>query len=241
VIFAMRTDEQPFDNPDLRKAMKHSVNREQLLKSLFNGYGSVGNDTPIPEGDPYFNSELEQTKYDPDKAKFFAKKAGLSGKVSVPLSTSDAAFQGAVDTATVFQANAAAAGVPFDTKKESNDGFWDNVWLKTPFCESYWVGRPAATQMLTVAYKSTAAWNETGWKNQTFDKWLAEAKAEVDPAKRKPILWDLQKMLHEDGGAIIPMFKDYVEAHNKKVKGHTPHSNDEFDNNLIAEKAWIEE
>jgi peptide/nickel transport system substrate-binding protein len=48
-------------------------------------------------------------------------------------------------------------------------------------------------------------------------------------------------MLHEDGGAIIPMFKDYVEAHNKKVKGHTPHSNDEFDNNLIAEKAWIEE
>jgi peptide/nickel transport system substrate-binding protein len=77
VIFAMRTDEKPFDNPDLRKAMKHAINREQLLKSLFNDYGSVGNDHPIPAGDPYFNSELEQTKYDPDKAKFYAKKAGI--------------------------------------------------------------------------------------------------------------------------------------------------------------------
>lgn len=241
VIFAMRTDMAPFDNADLRQAMKHAINREQLLKSLFNDFGTVGNDHPIPSGDPYYNSELPQTKYDPEKARFFAKKAGLSGPVPAPLSTSDAAFLGAVDAASVFQANAAAAGVNFQTKKESNDGFWDNVWLKAPFCESYWVGRPAATQMLTVAYKSTAAWNETGWKNQQFDKWLAEAKAEVDPAKRKPILWDLQKMLHEDGGAIIPMFKDYVEAHSKKVKGHTPHSNDEFDNNLIAEKAWIEE
>ena len=239
-IFAMRTDTAPFDNPDLRKAMKYAINREQLLKSLFNGYGTLGNDHPIPASDPYFNTELPQTQYDPDKAKFYAKKAGIS-TVSAPLSVSDAAFEGAVDSGSVFQANAAAAGINFTTKREPNDGFWDNVWLKAPFCESYWVGRPAATQMLTVAYKSTAAWNETGWKSETFDKLLSEAKAEVDEAKRKPLLFELQKMLHEDGGAIIPIFKDYVEAHNKKVKGHTPHGNDELDNNLIAEKVWIEE
>ena len=65
-------------------------------------------------------------------------------------------------------------------KKEPADGFWDNVWLKGAFVSSYWGGRAAATQMLSVAYAAGAPWNETHWNNEKFEKLLADARGETD-------------------------------------------------------------
>ena len=46
-------------------------------------------------------------------------------------------------------------------------------------------------------------------------------------------------MLHEDGGAIIPVFRDWLDAHNDKVGGHTPHGGFDMDNGYIMQKAWL--
>ena len=75
-VMAMEIDKPPFDNPDLRLALKYATDREQILKALFSGNGTVGNDHPIPPTDPYFNKELPQRKYDPEKAAFYSQKIG---------------------------------------------------------------------------------------------------------------------------------------------------------------------
>jgi len=49
----------------------------------------------------------------------------------------------------------------------------------------------------------------------------------------------MQEMLHSGGGALIPVFRDWIDAHNVKVGGHTPHSGFDFDNGRICEKAWL--
>ena len=237
-VSAMSVDRAPFDNNDLRLALKYSTNREQILKALFSGVGTLGNDHPIPASDPYFNKELPQRKYDPDKAAFYFKKAGVSNPTIV-LQTSDAAFNGATDMAQLEKASADAAKIPFEIKKEPADGFWDNVWLKGAFVSSYWGGRAAATQMLSVAYSGGAPWNETHMKNEKFDKLLADAKGELDEAKRKPMIWEMQKILNEEGGAIIPVFKDWVDAHQDKVGGHVPTGGFDMVNGYILERAWL--
>jgi peptide/nickel transport system substrate-binding protein len=237
-IMTMFTDTAPFDNNEIRTALKYAIDRKKVLKNLFSGYGSVGNDHPIPKGDPFYNSELPQIAYDPDKAKFHFKKAGLTDP-KIVLSASDAAFGGAVDMATLFQNNASKAGIKIEVKKEPADGFWDNVWLKAPFVTSYWGGRPAATQMFGVAYKSDAPWNDTHWKRPDFDKLLSDARGELDEAKRREYIWAMQKMLHEEGGGLIPVFRDWLDAHNTNVGGHTPHNGFDLDNGRICEKAWL--
>ena len=78
-VMAMMVDRDPYSNLELRQALKYAVDREQMIKTLFSGYGTLGNDTPIPRSDPYFNSQMAQLKYDPEKAKFHFKKAGLDG------------------------------------------------------------------------------------------------------------------------------------------------------------------
>jgi peptide/nickel transport system substrate-binding protein len=237
-IISCMVDKAPFDNLDFRQALKYALDRPQILKTLFSGYGTLGNDHPIPQGDPFFDKQLTQITYDPDKAKFHFKKAGVSNP-SVLCQASDAAFNGAVDMATLFQASAGKCGIKIDVKKEPADGFYDNVWLKAPCCTSYWGGRPAATQMLSVAFASGAPWNETHWKNDKFDKLLADAKAELNEAKRREYIYAMQKQLSEDGGALIPVFRDWLDAQSSKVGGHTPHNGFDMDNGRIVDKAWI--
>lgn len=238
-VMAAQIDQPPYDNKDLRLAMKYAVDREQILKTLFNGFGSVGNDHPIPPGDPYYNSELPQYSYDPDKAKFHFQKAGLSSP-KIALSASDAAFGGATDMAVLFQGSAAKAGLVVSVKRESADGFYDNVWLKAPFVTSYWNGRPSATQALTAPYRKGAPWNETHWANDQYEKLLSEAKAETDEAKRKQYIWDMQALLHDDGGCLIPVFSGTLDAYNQNVKGYSPTGWLELGNCRISEKAWLE-
>jgi peptide/nickel transport system substrate-binding protein len=237
-IIPMMTDVAPYSSPELRLALKYAIDRQAVLKTMFAGYGSLGNDHPIAKGDPFYHSQLPQTSYDPDKAKFHFTKADV-GAAKLLLQASDAAFNGAVDMATLYQANAKKAGIPIEVKKEPADGFWDNVWLKAPFMTSYWGGRPAATQMLGVAYRSDAPWNDTHWRVPAFDKLLADARAELDEAKRREYIWAMQEMLHNDGGALIPVFRDWLDAHTTKVGGHTPHNGFDLDNGRICEKAWI--
>ena len=237
-VMSMRLDTAPFDKLEVRQAMKQALDREQILKTLFSGYGTVGNDHPIPKGDPYFHTQLPQTVYDPDKAKALFKKAGLK-EYKIELAASEAAFNGAVDQGLLLQASAAKADIKVDVKKTPADGFWDNVWLKASFAESYWAGRPAATQMLAVAYKSDAPWNECAFKNERFDKLLSEARSELDEGKRKKSIWDMQELLHTEGGNMIPAFRDWLDAHSSKVGGHTPHNGFDMNNGRIAEKAWL--
>jgi peptide/nickel transport system substrate-binding protein len=237
-VLAMEVDKAPYDNPDIRMALMLSADREQMLKALFSGYGTAGNDHPIPPTDPYFNKDLAQRKYDPDKAAFHFKKAGVADP-KIILQTSDAAFNGAVDQGSLLQASAAKAGIKVDVRKEPADGFFDNVWLKAPFVGSYWGGRPAATQMLAVAFQAGAPWNETHWNDAQFEKLLADARAETDEAKRKPYIWEMQAILNERGGALIPVFRDWLDAHNQKVGGHTPHGGYDMNNGWIMEDAWL--
>ena len=135
----MHTDTAPFNDNNVRLAIKYSVDREALVKTILQGHGEVGNDHPIGSNSRFFNKELEQRTYDPDKAKFYLKKAGLSD-LQLNLSAADAGGIGAVDMAILFKEHAKKSGISITVIREPEDGYWSNVWLKKPWCLSYWGG-----------------------------------------------------------------------------------------------------
>ena len=139
--FAMRCDTPPFDNVDVRLALKYAIDREAVLKTVLRGHGVLGNDHPIGQSNLYHASGLPQRSYDPDKAKHHLKKAGAEG-LTVDLSAADAAFAGAVDAAVLYKEHAAKAGININVVREPDDGYWANVWMKKPYCAVYWGGRP---------------------------------------------------------------------------------------------------
>ena len=215
-VFIMHTNTAPFDNKDLRLALKYGINRQEMVDKILFGYGSVGNDTPINASYPFY-TEFEQREYDPDKAKFHFEKSGHSG--SILLRTSDNSFPGAPDAAALFQQSLGAAGIELEIKREPNDGYWSEVWNVQPFCTSYWGGRPTQDQMFSTAYLSTADWNDTKFNNAQFDQLLVQARAELDGAKRTQMYAEMGTLLRDDGGLICPMFNDFIDAHGDRVDG----------------------
>lgn len=213
----MRCDTDPFTSKDVRLALKHAIDREEIVKKIMGGYGTIGNDHPIPHFDPFFASDLPQHEYDPDKAASLFKKAGVSGPIV--LKVAQAGFPGAVESGLLFQNQAKKAGIDIQIERVPEDGYWDSVWLKVPFCSAYWSGKPTADLMLTNVYLSTSPWNDAAWKRPDFDELLTQARGELDNTKRKQMYHDLQEMIWDDGGTIVLAFNDWLFAAQSNVAG----------------------
>jgi peptide/nickel transport system substrate-binding protein len=234
--FNMFCDTAPFDNNDIRMALKLAMDREEMLEKILRGYGSVGNDFPINESYPLFTA-LEQRKFDPEKAAEYYKKSGHSG--SILLRTSDVAFPGAVDAAALYQQSCAKAGIKIEIKREPGDGYWSQVWNKKPFSESYWGGRATQDQMYSTAYISSADWNDTRWKHPEFDKMVIAARGELDQEKRKKMYADMGMMMRNEGGLIVPFFNQYIDATGKNVEGWVNNPSQEMCNGYALALCWV--
>ena len=216
-VLPMQTDVAPFSDNNVRMALKYAINREEIVSKVLKGYGVVGNDQPIAPSMPFYNAALKPRAYDPDKAKSYLKKSGLTS-LDVDLHTADAAFNGAVDTSVLFSESAKAAGINIKVVREPDDGYWSNVWLKKPFCTSYWGGRPTADLMFSSAYAAGADWNESHFNNPRFNELLVQARSELDQAKRGEMYGEMQRLVSDEGGTIVPAFGQYVSAMNKRVQ-----------------------
>lgn len=237
-VFIMHVDTAPFDNSDLRMALKYAINRQEMVDKILRGYGTVGNDFPINKAYPLFDDTIPQRDYNIEKAAEYYKKSGHDGSPII-LRVADAAFPGAVDAAALFQQSAKAAGIPLEIKREPNDGYWSEVWNKQPFCASYWSGRPVQDQMYTTAYLSTADWNDTRFKNAEFDALLISARSELDQVKRKANYTQMANILRAEGGLICPMFNDAVEGVLNSVGGWVEDPNLTVMNGMAGIKCWL--
>ncbi|RYH04177.1 ABC transporter substrate-binding protein [Salipiger sp. IMCC34102] len=239
--FPMLTNNSPYDNVNLRKALKYGINRQEMVDKILLGHGQVANDTPIGPASQYYAGDMEQLTYDPDQAAFYLKEAGMED-VTLDLSASNAAFEGAVDAAQLLQASASVAGIGINVVQEPADGYWSNVWLKKNFCASYWSGRATEDWMFSSAYEEGVPWNDSQWGTEDsarFQELLLEGRAELDSDRRREIYTEMQMILRDEGGVLIPMFANYVEGLSAKLG--TPETIGnlwQMDNARMAERWW---
>jgi len=238
----MRVDQAPFDNYDLRMALKLSVKRQELVDKILLGHGALGNDHPISTANRYHAAGLEQREFDAEKAAFHYKKSGHSG--TIQLSSSDAAFAGAVDAAQLIAASAAEVGIDIEVVREPADGYWSNVWNKKGWSASYWGGRPTEDWMFSSAYVASTEWNDTAWRETDgavkFNEIVTQARSELDETKRAALYFEAQRLINDDGGALIPMFANYIMGiSNEIATSDDVAANWEMDGSKAAERWWM--
>ena len=229
---------KPFDNPDVRLALKWAINRKEIADKIFFGHATVANDNPLAPSIRYAINPQPMFEYNPDKAKEHLKRAGLE-KLAVDLSVSDAAFAGAVDAALLIRESAKRCNIDINVVREPADAYWDNVWMKKPWTASYWGGRPTADWMFTTAYAAGAAWNDTFWNNPRFNDLLIQARAETDTAKRAAMYAEMQDINHVDNGNIVLAFFNNISAASKRLGHGEVAGNWENDGFKIAERWWL--
>ena len=236
----MRVNEEPFANLDVRQAVKWGVDREAILEKILRGYGYLGNDHPIGRDQQYFNGELPQRVMDPDKATFHLKKAGLTS-LTLELFAADTAWVGSVDAAQLVQESAKQSAINIKVTRAAEDGYWADTWNVKPWCLSYWGGRASEDWMFTAAYSAESSWNETAMQHDRFNELLLAARGELDTNKRREHYHEMQEILYDRGGAVVPVFSSYVLAMSDKL-GHASKISSSFDLDAfrVARNFWFE-
>lgn len=206
----------PGGNDDFVKGMQFIQDRERVVKRILKGKGSVGNDTPISAAHgPDFCSELPQRPFDPDLAKFHFKKAGVS---SAELYVAPV-MSGIEDMCLLAQANCAKIGFDLKLRKVPTDGYWGAVWMKEPLNVVSWNMRPTANSQMAIQFGPNGNWNDTFWNNDQMGTLLTASLAETDPDKRHAMYCEMQALIHEGSGMIIPAFSNVNDGIANNIKG----------------------
>ncbi|WP_330647184.1 MULTISPECIES: ABC transporter substrate-binding protein [Thioclava] len=233
----IRLDMEPGAKTGFVEGMKYLVNREAIQKSILRGMAEIGNDQPVSASDRYHNPNLKPRAYDPDQARHHFEKAGLLG-VEIPLVASTAA-NSSVDMATIIQQMGAQIGMKFTVDQVPPDGYWSNYWLKSPVHFGNINPRPTPDILFSLLYASDAPWNESHYKSEKFDKMMLEARGSLDEEKRTSIYWEMQEMVANEAGTIIPAYISNVDGLSDKVGGMRPNPLGALMGFTFAEHIWL--
>ncbi len=216
--FTMRVDQAPFNDVNVRQALRLLVDRQQLIESALNGYGVVASDVFAPY-DPDFDSSLHRQQ-DIPQAKFLLKKAGMDN-LTVTLTTS-AIATGTVAMATVLAEQATAAGVTIKLNQVDPGTFFaTGKYLNWSFSQDYYSYAAYLNQVAQSFLGSASPFNETHTNNAQYTSWYDQANATADLSTRKQIVYEMQQYDFTQGAYIIPTFMDTLDAYSDKITGYT--------------------
>jgi peptide/nickel transport system substrate-binding protein len=232
LLIAMDQRKKPFNDERVVDAIKMAVDREQVLNAVFQGYGDVTGDVPVPPDDFYYPPDLE-TGQDIEGAKQLLADAGYPNGIDVELHTS-ASYGGMVDLAVAFQQVVEPAGIRVKINQGSPDTYWDQVWLVKPMYVSYYTRRHP-NEILSITYASNAPWNEAKLKNPTLDDLLAQGLRTTDREEQKQIYQDALREVADKHGTSIPAFVSKLWIKKDNVQG----AELELSRGMLLKKAYI--
>jgi peptide/nickel transport system substrate-binding protein len=94
--------------------------------------------------------------------------------------------------------------------------------------------------MFSTAYAEGANWNDTFWSHERFNQLLVQARSELDDSKRREMYVEMQRIVSNEGGVVVPMFNNYVFAASDKVGHNEMGANWGMDGNRALERWWFE-
>ena len=231
LVIRMNVGNKPYDDQRVRQGIQAAVDNEIVLQLGLNGAGSVAaNHHMGPMHIEY--ADIGPHVRDVEKTKALLTEAGHMDTEFEIISLDDDWLRNTTDA---VAAQMRDAGLKVKRTVLPGSTFW-NDWTKFPFSSTNWNGRPLGVQVLNLAYRTGAAWNETGWSNEEFDKLMDQALATPDADKRRELMVKIETILRDSGIIIQPYWRKLYNSAREGVHGTDIHQAFEMHYDL----AWME-
>lgn len=218
--YYFNTKKAPFDNPLVRQALSHAIDREAIVKNITKAGEMVA--TSITPPTPGYSELLPNTQYDVAKAKQLLADAGYpDGKgfprFSLLYNTSDIHRKVALAIQQMWKVN-----LEIETTLENQE--W-KVYLNTRQNFNYDVARAGSISSLgdpidfLETYTTGHGFNDSGWSNAKYDALIQSAYTELDSTKRLQLLADAETVLLEHAPSIPIYYYVYSYLVADEVKG----------------------
>ncbi len=215
---------------DVRLAMAHATDKQKLIDLILLGLGNSGL-TLIPDGlGVWYNDSLKDYEFDVATANQILDDAGYKdtdndGVREMPDGTQPLNFRlnwpsdsiNAPRMAELLSEMWAKIGITLELQAVDPDA------LTAQCCPAFdfdimiwgWASDPDPSALLYV-YTTEAipsGSSETGYSNPAYDELYAEQQTTLDFDARKDIVWEMQKIVHDDVVYIIPFYDANVQAY----------------------------
>lgn len=202
----------------VRKALCMAVDNKVILELGYSGLGVVAENFHVCPIHPEY-AELPPLTVDPAAAKQAIADAGHADTEFELISIDDSWQAGTCDA---VAAQVRDAGIKIKRTILPGSTFW-NDWTKYPFSATEWNMRPLGVQVLSLAYRTGEAWNETAFSNKEFDDTMAKALAINDADARRVVTKRLEEIMQEQGVLIQPYWRNVYRHYDSKVHGAEMH------------------
>ena len=240
----------PFDNADIRRAMALTIDRKAYIDILFEGLADIGGSLlPAPNGVWGMPEAMlrDMVGYNPDVAKNRAEARaimeklgyGPANRLKVKVSTRN------------IPAYRDPAVILIDNLKEIYiDGELDPVdtslWFSKVARKDYAVGLNLTgnavddpDQAFYENYACKSERNYSEYCNPELEKLFDQQSAEVDPEKRKQLVWDIDRRIQNDVARPIILHMRGGTCWQPDVHGFTPMVNSSY-NGYRYEDLWLD-
>jgi peptide/nickel transport system substrate-binding protein len=207
---------KPFNDPNVRLAMKLATDRTTMNRLSYDGKGKIGNDM-FGVFDSGYPKDLKQRAYDPEKAKALWKKAGLE-KSTLKLYTADI-WPAQITHSTVFAQQAKKAGIKVQVVTQPADQYFTKGYGVQAFHNEYWNYRPILTLWNACFNLDSGDYQYTSWATEKATKLFKAAAAQGDPKKRDEITREMMLIFHNDGPYVVWAFETSQSLYSSKIGG----------------------
>lgn len=241
----------PFDNPDLRRAMALTLDRKSFIDILSDGQADIGAAfLPPPEGQWGMPPERLKTLpgYDPDVAKNRTEARQIMQKLGYgpdkPLAVKVSARNIPLyrDPAVVLidQLKEIWINADLDVVETAN-------WNPKVTRRDYMVGLENTgtavvddpDQELYESFACSSDRNFTGYCNRALEEQFHQQSAEADREKRKPMVWNIDTKLQEEGARPVIFHTRGATCWHPRLKGLSTMVNSMV-NGWRLEDVWLE-
>ncbi|MBX3002067.1 MAG: ABC transporter substrate-binding protein [Caldilineaceae bacterium] len=215
---------------NLRLALAHATDKEQIIDVTLLGLGTPGI-TLIPDGlGVWFNDEIEDYAFDPALANEILDGAGYldtnnDGVRELPDGSRPLVFRVNWPNDTTWAQRGAElmgqmwaqVGVRIEPQAFDPDA------LTALCCPTFdfdiilwgWVADPDPGSLLNVMTTAEieSGNNETGYSNPVYDELHAQQATTLDAEARRQIVWEMQRIVHADVAYIIPFYSQATQAY----------------------------
>ncbi|RWE26375.1 MAG: ABC transporter substrate-binding protein [Mesorhizobium sp.] len=224
VVCRTKVTSKPYDDKRVRNALQLAVDNSTVLKLGYNGLGTFAANYHVAPMHPEFYP-LPEKKRDVQTAKRLMTEAG---QIEFEHEIIGPDWDWLKDSADAIAQQFRDAGFKVKRTVLPQSTFY-NDWMKYPLSATNWNMRPLGVQVLALAYRSDAAWNESSWSNPEFDKLLDQALTVPDPEKRKALMKGIETLLQDSGVIIQPYWISIFNHSAKHVKGFSMHPTYDID------------
>jgi peptide/nickel transport system substrate-binding protein len=225
MFLAMNPKFKPWDNKKIRQAVAYAIDREAIIKSIFQGHASVLHG-PIGPGQYGYTPDVKpKYHYDPEKAKQLVKEAGFPNGVDVDFYTATNRYINDRQSSEAIAAMLTKVGIRTRLHTPEYSTHWPRV--RKGLVPFYYQGRGSVVDPSAFLhqYFETGITPRISYSNPEMDKILKTEEREFDPAKRKADLLQAFDLIQEEVPAFFLWRIDQIYGISDKIS-FIPHSDE---------------